>query len=66
MCFVPIREQKVITCQQIISLLTFINELECVYCAVGNESLNSIQARLTLYRAYLMLRKFQFVLRKVT
>jgi hypothetical protein len=50
MCFVRITEQRVVTCLKMMGSLTFINELGCVYCAVRNESLNSVQVSLTVWR----------------
>jgi hypothetical protein len=42
MCYVLFSEQITITSLNIIKLLFFITEMDCVYCAVGTESLNVI------------------------
>ena len=49
MCFVWISEQTAIISLYNINWLVFINEPQCVYCAVGSESINIIQANFSLY-----------------
>jgi hypothetical protein len=46
MCFVWISEQTAIISLYNINWLVCITEMECVYCAVRNESLNTIQIAL--------------------
>jgi len=46
MCFVWISEQTAIISLYSINWLVFITVMECVYCAVGAEYLNTIEANL--------------------
>jgi hypothetical protein len=51
MCFVWISEQTAIISLYSIHRLVFITEIECVYCAVRNESLNITEDKFSFWRA---------------